>query len=83
LGFHFAEFVFERPGRPGTTSPQSADHSVPYEFSKTLDQEITQAGKTVEFYGYPGDDHNIANSFGIAMQRSIQFFDKYVKQPQG
>ena len=60
-----------------------ADHSVPYEFSTTLSQQITQAGKTVEFYGYPGDDHNIANSFGIAMQRSIQFFDKYVKQSQG
>jgi len=31
---------------------------------------------TVEFYSYPGDDHNIANSFGLAMQRSIQFLDK-------
>jgi dipeptidyl aminopeptidase/acylaminoacyl peptidase len=55
------------------------DSEVPYEFSKTLDQQIKDVGKTVEFYSYPGDDHNIANSFGIAMQRSIQFFDKYVK----
>jgi len=56
------------------------DSEVPFEFSKTLDQQIKDAGKTVEFYSYPGDDHNIANNFGIAMQRSIQFFDKYVKQ---
>jgi len=35
---------------------------------------------TVEFYSYPGDDHNMANHFGLAMQRSIQFLDKYVKQ---
>ena len=56
------------------------DSEVPFEFSKTLDQQIKDTGKTVEFYSYPGDDHNIANSFGVAMQRSIQFFDKYVKQ---
>jgi dipeptidyl aminopeptidase/acylaminoacyl peptidase len=58
----------------------TGDHSVPFEFSQTLSQQIKTAGKTVEFYSYPGDDHNIANSFGTAMQRSIQFFDKYVKQ---
>ena len=58
----------------------TGDSEVPFEFSKTLDQQIKDAGKTVEFYSYPGDDHNIANSFGVAMQRSIQFFDKYVKQ---
>jgi dipeptidyl aminopeptidase/acylaminoacyl peptidase len=55
------------------------DSEVPFEFSKTLDQQIKDAGKTVEFYSYPGDDHNIANNFGIAMQRSIQFFAEYVK----
>jgi dipeptidyl aminopeptidase/acylaminoacyl peptidase len=58
------------------------DHSVPFEFSETLSKQIQAVGKTVEFYSYPGDDHNIANSFGIAMQRSIQFFDKYVKNAQ-
>ena len=42
------------------------------------DKTLTAAVRvnTVEFYSYPGDDHNIANSFGIAMQRSVQFFDK-------
>jgi dipeptidyl aminopeptidase/acylaminoacyl peptidase len=59
-----------------------ADHEVPYEFSDTLSKQIKAAGKTVELYSYPGDDHNLANSFGIAMQRSIQFFDKYVKNVQ-
>jgi dipeptidyl aminopeptidase/acylaminoacyl peptidase len=57
----------------------TADHEVPFEFSEILNEQIQAAGKTVEFYSYPGDDHNLANSFGIAMQRSIQFFDKYVK----
>jgi dipeptidyl aminopeptidase/acylaminoacyl peptidase len=58
----------------------TADHSVPFEFSQTLSQQVKAAGKTAELFSYSGDDHNIANSFGIAMQRSIQFFDKYVKQ---
>jgi dipeptidyl aminopeptidase/acylaminoacyl peptidase len=55
------------------------DHEVPFGFSETLDKQIKAAGGTVELYSYPGDDHNLANSFGTAMQRSIQFFDKYVK----
>ena len=56
------------------------DSEVPEEFSASLYQEVLAAGKTAEFYTYPGDDHNLANSFGLAMQRTIAFFDKYVKQ---
>ncbi len=57
----------------------TADESVPIGFSETLSQEVREAGKMVEFYAYPGNDHNLAQSFGIAMQRSIAFFDRYVK----
>ena len=66
------------------SGPVQLDHSttdeeVPIEFSESMDQELITAGKTVKFYQYPGDNHNIANNFGLAMQRSIEFFDKYVK----
>jgi dipeptidyl aminopeptidase/acylaminoacyl peptidase len=61
----------------------TGDHEVPFEFSETLSKQIQAAGKEVEFYAYPGDDHNLANSFGIAMQRSIQFFNKHVKNLPG
>ena len=37
------------------------------------------AGKPVELYTYPGDNHNINGNFVVAMQRTIAFFDKYVK----
>jgi fermentation-respiration switch protein FrsA (DUF1100 family) len=57
----------------------TADTSVPIEFSEILQQQIQDAGGIVEYYVYEGDDHNIASSFGTAMQRSIAFFDKYVK----
>jgi len=57
----------------------TADDSVPSTFSATLKDQIRTAGKTVEYYEYPGDDHNISRNFGIAIKRSVDFFDKYVK----
>ena len=57
----------------------TADHSVPLAASETLYQQMLQAGKPVELYIYEGDDHNLAGSFGLAKQRTIEFFDKYVK----
>ncbi len=55
------------------------DSEVPVKFSQDLYQELLAAGKTAEFYEYPGDDHNIANYFNQAMQRTIEFFDLYLK----
>lgn len=58
----------------------TADTSVPIEFSEKLADQLKEAGKTVEIYTYSGDDHNISSSFNSAMQRSIEFFDKYLKE---
>lgn len=57
----------------------TADTSVPIEFSEMLYEQIQKAGGSVEYYTYEGDNHNISNSFRLAMQRSIAFFDTYVK----
>jgi fermentation-respiration switch protein FrsA (DUF1100 family) len=57
----------------------TADESVPVEFSTDLHAQMLELGQTVELYTYTGDNHNISNSFGTAMQRSIQFFDQHVK----
>lgn len=57
----------------------TADDSVPVEFSETLQTEMEAAGQPVELYLYENDNHNISNNFESAMERSIQFFDKYVK----
>ena len=45
----------------------------------SLYAQLTALGETAELYTYRNDDHNISSSFGTAMQRSIQFFDTYVK----
>lgn len=57
----------------------TADTSVPLEFSEILNEQVLAVGKSIELYTYEGDNHNISNSFGLAMQRTIEFFDKYVK----
>ncbi len=57
----------------------SADGSVPYEWSETLHKQLQEMGKTVEFYGHEGDNHNLSNQFGTAMARSLQFFDLHLK----
>lgn len=57
-----------------------SDEEVPWDFSRGLYQRLKEKGKKVEFFTYEGADHNIsAPAFNIAMQRSIEFFDKYLK----
>ncbi len=61
----------------------SADSSVPIEFSEILFDQIEAVNGIVELYEYPGDNHNLSNYFTLAMQRSIAFFDEYVKGEEG
>jgi dipeptidyl aminopeptidase/acylaminoacyl peptidase len=56
-----------------------ADAEVPLVFSQSLYQKLQNANKTAEYYVYPGSDHNISQGFNLAMQRSLTFFDKYLK----
>jgi fermentation-respiration switch protein FrsA (DUF1100 family) len=55
------------------------DTDAPIKFSQDLFQQIMAVGKPVEYYEYEGDNHNLANYFNLAMQRTILFFDKYLK----
>ncbi|HZY42197.1 MAG TPA: dienelactone hydrolase family protein, partial [Anaerolineae bacterium] len=57
----------------------TADTSVPLAASQLLYQQMQAAGEPVEFYVYDGADHNLTAGFSLAMQRTIDFFDKYVK----
>lgn len=57
----------------------TADEDVPLEFSEILYAQMQAAGQTAEFYSYPGDNHNLANYFTLAMQRTLAFYDQYLK----
>lgn len=56
-----------------------ADYEVPVLFSERLDEALRKAGKPSTLYIYEGDDHNIAANVNTALQRSVDFFDKYLK----
>jgi len=58
----------------------TADAEVPILFSQKLDEALKSAGKTAEFYTYEGDDHNLSNNLNLALERSVNFFDKYLKK---
>lgn len=57
----------------------TADPEVPLSFSQVLYDEILKADKPAELYTYAGDNHNLSANFNLAMQRTIAFFDKYMK----
>lgn len=57
-----------------------SDEEVPPTFSKKLASSLEKIGKTVEYYTYPGADHNISNpNFEVAMERSLAFFHKFLQ----
>lgn len=58
----------------------TADGEVPLLFSQRLEEALKKANKPVELYTYEGDDHNLSNNLGSALDRSVEFFDKYLKK---
>lgn len=57
-----------------------ADTVVPVSFSQRLAQSLRTAGRPYEFFTYPGNDHNLSQSFSLAMRRSVAYFDRYLKR---
>jgi len=55
------------------------DEDVPPQFSEKLAQQVQDAGGSVELYAYPDDNHNLSRYFNLAMDRTIAFFDEYLK----
>lgn len=56
-----------------------SDEEVPVDFSQQLYDQMKSENKAIEIYIYPGSNHNIAQGFNLAMQRTLAFFDKYLK----
>lgn len=56
-----------------------SDNQVPPEFSKSLYKKLADSGKNVEYFEYPGANHDINQSFSLAMKRTVDFYDKYLK----
>ena len=65
--------------RPIQLHHSTTDEEVPWEFSQMLYDEMLGANQVVEFFSYEGDNHNISLNFNLAMQRTVEFFDRYLK----
>ena len=57
----------------------TGDATVSVGFSEILYVQIQALDMPVELYLYEGDNHNISNGFGTAMTRSVEFFDRQLK----
>ena len=55
------------------------DESVPLAASETLYNQMLAAGQPVEYYVYDGDNHNLSGYFTTVMNRTIEFFDLFLK----
>lgn len=51
-----------------------ADAVVPIDFSIKLDNALKASSKPVEFYNYPGNDHQIISNSQLAISRIVSFF---------
>lgn len=60
----------------------TGDSEVPIEFSTTLYRQLQVVQIPAEMYIYENDNHNLSNSFDQAMQRTIRYFDTYLKDNQ-
>lgn len=57
-----------------------ADTEVNPEGSKELNEALKREGKTVEYFEYPGQDHNFRNlGWDVISKRTVDFFDRYLK----
>lgn len=56
-----------------------ADKDVPLKFSEKMAEALVKLGKRVEIFTYPGEGHEFGVAWQIAAERSLQFFDRYVK----
>jgi uncharacterized protein len=57
----------------------TADEDVPLDFSIRLAEQVRAAGGKAELFTYEKDNHNISGHFTLAMDRTIEFFDKILK----
>ena len=56
----------------------TTDESVPQKWSDTLAAQLKEKGKEIEYFIYPGADHNLLGGWNPAAARSLDFYEKYL-----
>lgn len=58
----------------------TADDAVPYEWSNNFVEKLEDLEKEVDYYIYPGADHNLVPYWDTVVNRNITFFNSFPKQ---
>lgn len=54
------------------------DDAVPLKWSDLLAEDLEKLGKEVEYFVYPGADHNLLPGWDTAVQRSLDFYKEHL-----
>ena len=57
-----------------------ADDSVPIGWSVDLEARLKTLGKNITYYAYASQPHEFTSSWTTVMQRTVDFFDLYLKK---
>lgn len=58
-----------------------ADSEVKPEWSRALNNALKKEGKSIEYFEYPGQDHNFRNlGWDLISERTVAFYDTYLKK---
>ena len=58
----------------------TADESVPIEWSNELYEALQVVDDEIKYFVYQGEPHEFINAWPQVMQRSVDFFDQYLKR---
>ncbi len=58
----------------------TSDQDVPIAWSDTLNQALSEENKAITYHVYPGQPHEFTTQWPLMMQRSVDFFDQYLKK---
>jgi len=71
---------FSRLDDPFMIHQGTGDKDVPAQWSRETHNKLEAAGKASTYHEYSGAPHEFINNWPQVMQRSLEFFDKNVKQ---
>jgi uncharacterized protein len=58
----------------------TADDAVPVRWSNQFVEKLEALEKDIDYFVYPGADHNLNPSWSTAVDRSLQFYNKQLKE---
>lgn len=69
----------DRINAPLQVHQGTADDAVPIDWTNTFVKNLEKHKKDVNYYTYPGADHNLQPSWNVVVSRDLSFFNEHLK----